>query len=469
MSDKNFEQSVRSKMDELSFRPSDDVWTKVEAELDHGKKRRRIWLWIPVAAALLGLVWIGIQHVERPGQTAENKAQQLDSRMQDAEGSSGKPGKNFQEKNSNSPVQGSSVRDEQSNVQSSDRRIKDEESNTQNVDRRIQDKESNAQNVDRRIQDEESKAQNSDRRIQDVEIRNNLAGKKSQGIQSEYKKNVQIVETSNDINAAILGIDIERRNYVFAMPGLSTSLLNSSLIAATKVKPGTRVDARKKDVINNKNDRKKKWNFYASGSAGISGVNDGGLLDMRTALSDYASPSPVANYGGGRGLSNNYAVILRPVSPGVFVNLQAGVERSIARKWSLGAALGYSRFSTSMKDVGWDKRTINMNYGLLDLPVTLSFHQRSFDLNAGIVSSGIISYKVNQSPTNSISVTDADDLNRMQFGLIAGADIRVFKKSNHQIKIGPTFRYQFTNLLNNNISAQHLASGAIHLKWYLNK
>src|SRR5690349_13815030 len=49
-----FEKQVREKMEELNFVPSDPVWDKIEEQIRTKKDRRRLFLWIPLLALLLG-------------------------------------------------------------------------------------------------------------------------------------------------------------------------------------------------------------------------------------------------------------------------------------------------------------------------------------------------------------------------------------------------------------------------------
>jgi hypothetical protein len=48
MSDHEFEKQVQRKLGELKLRPSDAVWTEVEKNIRHNKRRRRFIFWLPV-------------------------------------------------------------------------------------------------------------------------------------------------------------------------------------------------------------------------------------------------------------------------------------------------------------------------------------------------------------------------------------------------------------------------------------
>ncbi len=49
-----FERQVQQKMDELQLRPSAEVWEEVEKKMRKEKKRRRLFIWLPLLALLLG-------------------------------------------------------------------------------------------------------------------------------------------------------------------------------------------------------------------------------------------------------------------------------------------------------------------------------------------------------------------------------------------------------------------------------
>ena len=57
----DFEKQVQQKMDGLQFAPSDVVWEEVEKQIAAPKKRRLLFLWLPVMVLLLGgAAWIYI-------------------------------------------------------------------------------------------------------------------------------------------------------------------------------------------------------------------------------------------------------------------------------------------------------------------------------------------------------------------------------------------------------------------------
>lgn len=72
MQENEFEKQVRHQLEQLQFKPSDEVWLKVEQEI-RSRKRRRIMFWIPAAAAMLALsfgAWWFIGKEDGAGQQA---------------------------------------------------------------------------------------------------------------------------------------------------------------------------------------------------------------------------------------------------------------------------------------------------------------------------------------------------------------------------------------------------------------
>lgn len=82
MQENEFEKQVRHQLEQLQFKPSDEVWLKVEQEI-RSRKRRRIMFWIPAAAAMLALsfgAWWYIGKENGAGQQAgiaETRGEQL--------------------------------------------------------------------------------------------------------------------------------------------------------------------------------------------------------------------------------------------------------------------------------------------------------------------------------------------------------------------------------------------------------
>ena len=84
MQENEFEQQVRHQLEQLQFKPSDEVWLKVEQEI-RSRKRRRIMFWIPAAAAMLALsfgAWWFIGKEDGAGQQAGIAETQVEQHIQ---------------------------------------------------------------------------------------------------------------------------------------------------------------------------------------------------------------------------------------------------------------------------------------------------------------------------------------------------------------------------------------------------
>ncbi len=62
MPDKNFENQVQQKMNELKFVPSDTVWQEVERQITDRKKHRRFLIWIPFLFIIAGGSYLYFQN-----------------------------------------------------------------------------------------------------------------------------------------------------------------------------------------------------------------------------------------------------------------------------------------------------------------------------------------------------------------------------------------------------------------------
>ncbi|MGV3768033.1 MAG: hypothetical protein ACO1NW_18020 [Chitinophagaceae bacterium] len=84
MQENEFEKQVRHQLEQLQFKPSDEVWLKVEQEI-RSRKRRRIMFWIPAAAAMLALsfgAWWFIGKENGAGQQASIAETRGEQRIQ---------------------------------------------------------------------------------------------------------------------------------------------------------------------------------------------------------------------------------------------------------------------------------------------------------------------------------------------------------------------------------------------------
>jgi hypothetical protein len=74
-----FEKQVSKKMEELDFVPSQPVWQKIEEQIRAKKERRRMVLWLPLMAALLGgaILWFVFNQQSDIKTTSETKSEKF--------------------------------------------------------------------------------------------------------------------------------------------------------------------------------------------------------------------------------------------------------------------------------------------------------------------------------------------------------------------------------------------------------
>ena len=75
MQEQNFEKQVKDKMEELSLTPSEPVWKKINEQVRKKRDHRRIFLWLPLAALLLGGgVWFFSDNFEQNSDVQVNNS-----------------------------------------------------------------------------------------------------------------------------------------------------------------------------------------------------------------------------------------------------------------------------------------------------------------------------------------------------------------------------------------------------------
>ena len=116
-------------------------------------------------------------------------------------------------------------------------------------------------------------------------------------------------------------------------------------------------------------------------------------------------------------------------------------------------------------------------YHFLEIPVKI--HWRVTNEEAGlpiIVDGGLSVAKLlstnalHYDGTNDVYYKDYDYFNKIQAGITAGVNVELFSESKHPIWIGPTIKYQLSNLITSDLSGgQHLWSFGLGAKFFLRK
>ncbi len=435
MSDKNFEESVRQKMEELKFHPTEAVWSRIEAELPAKDRRRRIIFWLPVAACLMLLIYLGQRYAfdENPSRQ-QNEIVQSEKVPGKDDIVTPKPGNRFDKSETDRKEQDNS----NIGIDADSKTSRDYQNPDQTIERN-----NILEPVRKNNLSEDVKVNTTPFRI------------------NNFNEVEQVVQTTT---YAIPDMHVDRLSQFpkiktdVVVSGDNARQLIENLQINERLNSGaTEVNAKKK------NTSASKWKFSGSIAAGVAGMNDGGVLDLRTAtLADYSSTVPTYS-----NINRAPVYSVTNVNPGLYYSAEFNAERMITQRWSVSAGVGYARFNTSM-EVGWQKRKLSMHHDLIDVPVRVSFHTRNISYSAGLIGSKMLSAQTYRpSASNGFGYDRVEKLRESQFAITAGADIRILKKTGRQITVGPVFRYHLSSLYSNLNAEQHLASGAVHMKWYL--
>ncbi|MHA4846916.1 outer membrane beta-barrel protein [Flavitalea antarctica] len=281
---------------------------------------------------------------------------------------------------------------------------------------------------------------------------------------------------------------------------------DSSVVAkpsvSTALNPDSGNTSASKLVKSRKNNKRWDWGLNISG--GVSNINEGSLTGVLKSshMADAASnaqSSGNSNFLFAPSISGLPPARSSEVNAGPYFSVGGFVTKQLSRTFSITAALQYSQFNTVIK-VGYrvdSSRLVNngsqiMNvaryyradenskfankYHFIELPLTLSTRitgNKSIPVfwNAGVHLSQLIGSNalVFDSGTG-VYYQDKSTLNKTQLGLSTGFTFGLFGKSKVPVLLGPTVRYNASQMFNKDIlDGNHLISAGIDLRILLNK
>jgi hypothetical protein len=115
-------------------------------------------------------------------------------------------------------------------------------------------------------------------------------------------------------------------------------------------------------------------------------------------------------------------------------------------------------------------------YHFLEIPVKIHWRVTNEEQLPIIVDGGLSVAKLiatnalHYDGSNDVYYKDYDYFNKVQAGITAGVNVALFSNSDHPLWIGPTIKYQLSNLITSDLSSgQHLWSFGLGAKFFLRK
>lgn len=437
MQEQNFEEGVRSKMEELSFTPSAPVWLKVEEQIRKKKDRRRLLFFWLLPALLLGggLIW-------QWADLSQNNATQNRTSNTRAEVTKSTP-----DKKTTLP---------ESNLTS--------------------------------IKEKEKKKSISTRSINDQPVRLKTALAPATPIKAKGKATAKTkTQTSGPFQTTSTKYEVE----TFSNPALAVTTGTTSSTIATKpaadtlkqtinaqpiasialkdsIKPSDTITSTPKSAIASS----KKWRWSAYITAGRSGVRSG-LFGEEKAMLNYNSPasSPSAPLSAASTSLRN----------GFSFSTGLGANRKVNERLDVTVGIQYHYFSTKMKvgaemvrdttitqgGIGNGVQTVsryylpgsNSNYTnryhFIELPVGIEWRvakRLPLYLTTGFSVSRLISTNTLATTGNgSIYYRSSDHLNKTQVHFFGGLNYHIWQSTKYALHLGPQVNYGLTPLQKNNV------------------
>lgn len=267
------------------------------------------------------------------------------------------------------------------------------------------------------------------------------------------------------------------------------------------------------------------WSFGIVAEGGASHISKGNpfsLLSKKNVEPEdlaQSSPAPSNSFNPGDPAGFTQPPTTKPATLKMGKAWSAGgfAQKKISKRVSLSAGLQYSVFSVktqvgqyledpiSVSNANYDQvisgyyqgrvssMTVNQNfftaspglpttqdytnkYHFIELPLKIHWRVTNEEQLPIIVDGGLsISHLLSTNAlhydgTNDVYYKDFSYFNKTQAGITAGVNLELFSESNHPVWIGPTIKYQLSNLLKSDLSGgQHLWQFGVGAKVFLKK
>ncbi len=499
----DFEKQVQQKMDELNFVPSEAVWPEVEKQIAERKKRRVIFIWLPMLLLLLGgsalFYFSGRKNTQTTKEEINSKSiasQKNNQKEKDNSNSSVKQPQTAQ------VISKDSIANLHTAVSAEVNKQQESETANNNTAGKTKEK------VEHRIKLNHAAGK--------VYVatgidKNNIVASKSYSEKKENKNKV-IKVRSEEPGADELAIAakepvlknkvddhakeaLDNNKDIATSPAQNVIAVDSSLATTnTNIIDSTNAVVKadsSKAATKNKNTAtaKMKMQWGVNARLGASSVSDGfsGLFDKSLVNSNQnASTTPGNNNNSGIFNGGSFAAP-SSLRSGFSFGLGVFISKPLGKNFSLQTGLNYNYYSTQM-DVGAkiDSNNTPMlqyrtgasssytnKFHFIELPVLIEkqFGKTSrFAINGGFSFSLLAGISVLMyDAQKSIYISDKDLINKFQVNFIAGAGYRLFPKL-FPIEVGPQISYGLSNIFDKDLyGSKHLFFGGIRAKLYLHK
>ena len=485
-----FEKQVQQKMDELQLRPSEAIWEEVEKRIHKERKRRRfiIWFFIFGALLLVGTGWWIAADTNKQSAINNMVAQQVSDKTT----------------NKIIAAKKDTIVNEKGlqNQAADDKNKKEEILNTKPVTISINERAQTSEVV---------KLYNKEKAVeyqQPGKIRN----KKSIMEKVDSYKNITVyervlAEKSDKLNSSIITVPIIHRDVQSGNKDseIGNAAIDKNILQITKAEKQNKTDPEIKDnlllketeTVSKKNTdtaKKKKWEFGATGSVGISGLSHG-LSFFGTEKSLDAANSQTNTSG------NPGRIAVSAAEPRKGFSWQLGIyaKRKLTERIWLSTGVNVASYSTiqqagvfvdslrifsttfnqsSVRNFYRNGSSISYTNHYYYLQVPFYFHwqltkgnkfplllQNGFSLGLLAGSDALVYNTV-----SNVFYRDNKLLNKAQLSYQTGLYTNPFKQSKKSITAGIFFNYQLSKLQKVNINgSNHLSTFGIQLGWNFKK
>jgi hypothetical protein len=231
------------------------------------------------------------------------------------------------------------------------------------------------------------------------------------------------------------------------------------------------------------------WTFGLNGHAGFSNINDGKVLEglKNSRMADAAAVAGPSNAAPNLNFSSVTQPSVRPkpsvVRPGLSFTVGGFVKKQFHERFSFSIGLQYTQFNTTT-DVGYKvdsaklvnngaqvlnvstyyrpetpqtgvKNRYTNSYHFIEIPVTLHTQLNKGNKlplywNLGFSFGRMVSTNALHFDSGTgVYYKDKDLLRQNQFGIFTGFAVSVFNRSKTPVWLGPSVRYNPTNMLEN--------------------